>query len=291
MGQLGSAIGNTFNKEGFMATPDIFEVKRYWNNRPCNIKHSMKPVGTLEYFEEVTKRKFFIEPHIKKFANYPEWKNKKVLEIGCGIGTETKEFAHAGAFLTAIDLSEESLEITKKRLALYSLRAHLYIANAEELSHEIPAEIFDLVYSFGVLHHTPHPERAFKEIKQFLGPKSILRIMVYNKISWKVLWILLKYGKGQFWKLDKLVAEYSEANQGCPVTFYYTPKSIKKILEDIGYTVTKISIDHIFPYDINYYKQYLYRKVWYFRWMPETWFKALEKLFGWHLLIEAKLKF
>ncbi|MCS6894612.1 MAG: class I SAM-dependent methyltransferase, partial [Bacteroidia bacterium] len=62
----------------------IDNVQKYWDNRPCNIRHSPKPVGTREYFDEVEKRKYFVEPHIPRFAEFPRWKGKKVLEIGCG---------------------------------------------------------------------------------------------------------------------------------------------------------------------------------------------------------------
>lgn len=72
---------------------DLSEVAGYWNRRPCNIRHSTAEVGTKQYFEEVEARKYFVEPHIPKFADFSKWKGKKVLEIGCGIGTDTMNFA------------------------------------------------------------------------------------------------------------------------------------------------------------------------------------------------------
>ncbi len=82
-------------------------VKEYWNQRPCNIRHSTKPLGTKEYFDEVEARKYFVEPHIPRFAQFERWRGKKVLEIGCGIGTDTINFARHGADVTAIELSEK----------------------------------------------------------------------------------------------------------------------------------------------------------------------------------------
>ena len=73
------------------------KIIEYWNNRPCNIKHSDKEIGTKEYFDEVEKKKYLIEPHILDFADFPKWKDKKVLEVGCGIGTASISFLKENA--------------------------------------------------------------------------------------------------------------------------------------------------------------------------------------------------
>src|ERR1700758_4968297 len=91
------------------------EVRNYWDPRPCNIRHSPKPVGTREYFDEVEARKYLVEPHIPGFAEFERWRGKRVLEIGCGIGTDTVNFARHGARVTSVDLSEKSLELARRR--------------------------------------------------------------------------------------------------------------------------------------------------------------------------------
>ena len=111
--------------------------------------------------------------------------------------------------------------------------------------------------------------------------------MVYNKISWKVFWIIIKYGNGALWKADKLVADNSEAQTGCPITYTYTVNSMKKLLQ--GFRINNIFIDHIFPYRIPDYVQHKYKKVWYFKIIPQRLFRKLEKKFGWHLCVTAKL--
>ena len=265
----------------------IEKVKTYWDQRPCNIRHSPSKIGTKQYFDEVEARKYFVEPHIPKFAEFKKWHGKKVLEIGCGIGTDVVNFARAGAQVTAVEISEKSLDLVRQRAKVYQLedKIKFYCGNAEELSSVVPVAPYDLIYSFGTIHHTPHPERVIEQIRHYTHPGTIIKIMVYHRYSWKVFWILLTSGKGAFWKLDKLIAQYSEAQTGCPVTYTYSVKGICNLLK--GFNIVDISIDHIFPYKISDYAQYRYNKVWYFRYLPNSIFRWLEKHFGWHLLVTA----
>lgn len=269
---------------------NLDSVRNYWNNRPCNIRHSTKPIGTREYFDDVEARKYFVEPHIPGFAQFERWQGKSVLEIGCGIGTDTMNFARAGAQVTAVELSEESLKFAKQRKEVFGLNnITFYLANAEELSRTVPPKVYDLIYSFGVIHHTPHPERIFEEIKKYCGPDTELRVMLYSKWCWKTFWILMKYGKGQFWRAKELLAKYSEAQIGSPVSYTYSFREIRKLMKD--FDIIELRKEHIFPYVIPKYVKYQYQYVWYFRWMPTWLFRWFERRFGWHTLIVAKLKY
>jgi len=276
--------------QGFESVP-IERVREFWDRRPCNIRHSPKPVGTREYFDEVEARKYFVEPHIPVFAEFPRWRGKRVLEIGCGIGTDTINFARHGALVTAVELSEKSLEIAKKRAEVYGLqdRIRFFWGDAENLTQFVPVEPYDLIYSFGVIHHTPRPERAVNQMRYYAQPGTTVKIMVYYRYSWKVLWILLTYGKGQFWRLAELIAQHSEAQTGCPVTYTYTRREARQLLESAGFKVREMWVDHIFPYRIPDYIQYRYVKTWYFRWLPKPVFRWLERNFGWHLCITAEM--
>ena len=272
----------------FADTP-VESVKQYWDARPCNLRHSTAAVGSRQYFDEVEARKHLVEPHIPGFAEFEKWKGKKVLEIGCGMGTATICFARAGAQVTAVDLSSKSLELAQERVKIFGLsdRVTFYNADAENLSAVVPPGHYDLIYSFGVIHHTPHPERVMEQVRlHFVKPGTTLKLMVYNRYSWKVLAILLGYGRGQFWKADLLIARHSEAQTGCPITYSYGPKSLERLIGP-GFEVQDMFVDHIFPYRIKDYVKYQYVKEWYFRWMPNSWFRALERRLGWHLCATA----
>ena len=174
----------------------IDKVRAYWDRRPCNIRHSSAPVGSRQYFEEVQDRKYSVESHIPAFADFWGNRDKKVLEVGCGIGTDTMEFARHGCKVTAVDLSEESLTIAKQRAQVFSLQDWITFryADAEHLSDFILRQPYDLIYSFGVIHHSPDPARILREMHRFTRPGTVLKLMVYHKFSWKVLWMLLNYG-------------------------------------------------------------------------------------------------
>ncbi|PYX04141.1 MAG: class I SAM-dependent methyltransferase [Acidobacteria bacterium] len=255
--------------------PTVQDVKQYWDRRPCNIRHSARDVGTREYFDEVEQRKYFVEPHIPGFAQFERWQGKEVLEIGCGIGTDSCNFVRRGANLTVVELSTESVSIARKRLELYGLNANLVNGNAEELDQLLPPDQkFDLIYSFGVIHHTPHPRKVIEAIANRLKPQGELRLMLYARFSWKVLWIYLRYIWFEPWNWRRLPAVYSF-------------QKARELLR--GLKILDMWKDHIFPYRIPDYVQYRYIKNWYFKWMPEGWFRWLERKLGWHLLIVAKL--
>ncbi len=220
-------------------------------------------------------RKYMVEPHILAFTEFDKWAGKKVLEIGCGIGTAAASFARAGAIYSAIELSDESLNLAKKRFDTFGLKGNFYSGNAEELSSVVPVETYDLIYSFGVIHHAPHPERIVSEVRKYMGSDSEFRLMLYAKDSWKN--IMINAGLDQ-----------PEAQSGCPIAFTYTHDEVRHLLGD--FDVTDIRQEHIFPYVIEKYVNYEYELQPWFKAMPKEMFAALEKQLGWHMLIRAKLR-
>lgn len=270
------------------AKVSIQEVKDYWNARPCNIRHSAAEIGTEEYFNQVEARKYFVEPHIPGFAEFERWRGKRVLEVGCGIGTDTMNFARAGAMVTAVDLSAESLKLARKRAEVFGLsdRIEFFEANAERLSEFVKPDAYDLVYSFGVIHHSPKPQSIIDEVrKNFVQPGSALKLMVYNRYSWKVWWMLLQE-RMRFWDLDNIIAKHSEAQTGCPITYSFSRSTVQDLVGD-GFKVDEVFVDHIFPYQIPKYVKHEYEQEWYFRMLPAAVFRGLERKLGWHLCVTA----
>jgi ubiquinone/menaquinone biosynthesis C-methylase UbiE len=254
------------------------KIKFYWNKQPCNIKHSKKKLFTKEYFEEVKKKRYFIEPHIRNFADFKKYKNKNVLEIGCGIGTDAIEFIKYGAKYIGIDYSEKSIEIAKVRVQIYNLQKYkpsFFYGDAENLSFLQKLKIkFDLIYSFGVLHHTPNMKRCFNEIYKLANYNTDIKIMLYAKNSYKNFLV------------NKTSIRY-EAQKGCPVVHKVSEKDVNNLIKN-KFNIIERKQDFIFPYKINKYKKNIYDKLNYFKIMPKKIFDILAKNIGEHLLLYLK---
>jgi len=201
-------------------------VREYWDSEPCGTGGVRFEEGSLDYFEEIENHRYTVEPFVHSFAQFTRWQGKRVLEVGCGCGTDLLQFARAGAETYGIDLSPNSVELVKKRLNLYGQKAEVRQADAESLP--FPDEQFDLVYSWGVIHHTPDTSQAVKEIYRVLKPGGTIKIMLYNRFSWVGLSIYLLHGlrRGKFFTpLSQLIADYQES----PGTKAYTVKEAKKL--------------------------------------------------------------
>jgi SAM-dependent methyltransferase len=252
----------------------IEAVEAYWNRRPCNIRHSREAVGSREYFDEVEARKYFVEPHIPGFAQFARWEGRRVLEIGCGIGTDAVNFARHGAIYTGVELSGVSLELAKRRFEVFDVPGSFLCQNAEALDAVLPHDTFDLVYSFGVIHHTPHPRAVISAARRLIRPDGELRIMLYARDSWKA--IMIEEGLDQ-----------PEAQAGCPIALTYSAAEVEDLLSGL-FGVVEMRQAHIFPYVVEKYVNYEYERQPWFELMPPKLFAALERHLGWHLLVTAR---
>lgn len=165
---------------------DKQSIMDFWNRASCGEDLYLKSTDAQGYTDHATAR-YALEPFILDFARFGDAKGKRVLEIGVGLGADHQLFAEAGAELFGVDQTDRALEHTKRRLAAFNLHSSLAVGDATQL--EFPDGSFDIVYSWGVLHHTDDPPAAFSEVCRVLKPGGVARIMIYSK--WSMVGIML----------------------------------------------------------------------------------------------------
>lgn len=158
------------------------EVRAFWQANPCGTKFTDAETGSREFYERVAEHRYSTEWHIPAAADFERARGLKVLEIGCGLGTDGAGFARAGARYTGVDLTEAAVELARGCFAAFALLGEFRTADAEHL--DFADETFDLVYSHGVLHHTPDTERAVREVHRVLKPNGRAVVMLYHRNSY-----------------------------------------------------------------------------------------------------------
>ena len=157
-------------------------VRAFWQAHPCGTKFSDAEVGTREFFDRVEAHRYAKEWHIPDAADFAATKRLRVLEIGCGLGTDGVQFARAGADYTGVDLTEAAIDLARKNFEQCGLQGEFKVADAENL--DFADSSFDLVYSHGVLHHTLDIGRAVSEIHRVLKPEGRAIVMLYHRDSY-----------------------------------------------------------------------------------------------------------
>jgi ubiquinone/menaquinone biosynthesis C-methylase UbiE len=165
-----------------MTQTGITEVKEFWDSNPCQSDLS-EAQDRRRYFEEISRNRFGKrESHVPTVAAFHNFQGKDVLEVGCSIATDGLEFAKNGANYTGIDLTPNAIEMARERFQLFGASGRFEVANAEERI-PFPDETFDHVYSFGVIHHSPVPEKIVREIYRVLRKDGTYTVMLYNRSS------------------------------------------------------------------------------------------------------------
>lgn len=182
-------------------------VHDFWNEAACGEILYLQTTDRQGYVTQSAER-YRLEPIIVTFADFESAKGKKVLEIGVGLGADHQCFAEAGADLYGIDLTERAVEHTRRRLALFGLTSSLKVGDAEQL--EFPDEGFDLVYSWGVLHHSPHTPKAIAEVYRVLKLGGQAKVMIYHTWSMIGLMLWLRYALLAGRPLRSLCSIYAE---------------------------------------------------------------------------------
>ena len=157
-------------------------VRAFWQENPCGTKFADAPPGSRRFYELVEKHRYRKEWHIPAAAGFERTKNLAVLEVGCGLGTDGAQFAKAGAIYTGVDLTDAAVDLAKRRFELFQLPGTFRVADGEHL--DFGDNSFDLVYSHGVLHHTPDIAAAVREIHRVLRPGGKAVVMLYHRDSY-----------------------------------------------------------------------------------------------------------
>jgi 2-polyprenyl-3-methyl-5-hydroxy-6-metoxy-1,4-benzoquinol methylase len=157
-------------------------VREFWQAHPCGTKFTDAEIGTREFFDRVEQHRYEKEWHIPDAADFAGAKELRVLEIGCGVGTDGLQFARAGAIYTGVDLTDAAIDLARKNFASAGMQGEFRMADAEHL--DFPDQSFDIVYSHGVLHHTPDIGAALREIHRVLKPRGQAIVMLYHRGSY-----------------------------------------------------------------------------------------------------------
>jgi len=207
-------------------------IRKYWEDRLPQTWYSEKDRETVECYDEIERERYgYHYPFLLKDAEFNEHNGEKVLEVGCGIGTDSLQFTKGGAETYGIDLTQTAPHTCAKRFTLYGLTGHFQSMDAENLTFE--ENFFDYVYSFGVLHHTPDTEKAIEEVRRVLKPGKHATIMLYAKGWMYYLWFPLAHGLvgGELFKMSwkQLVHRHYEIRGDVPLVRVYSRGGIDSL--------------------------------------------------------------
>lgn len=244
---------------------DKKEVKDFWTRNVCQADLPKAKKGSKEFFDEVEGIRYRYHYHLMPLFDRIAREcstGGQLLEIGCGMGSDLLQLARRGLKVTGVDLTDTGIELAGSRFKIYGQQADLRVADAENLPFEDMS--FDVVYSFGVLHHTPDTPRSIMEVHRVLKPGGKAFIMLYYRPSLNYLAHYLTGVPFDGSKGDK-----------CPVERAYTKREIREMFAP--FNNVSIEIDYLFGTGwgiVNFIT-------------PKFLHRALGRIIGWHAMIEA----
>jgi ubiquinone/menaquinone biosynthesis C-methylase UbiE len=260
------------------------EVQDQWNNNPVGSHYAkITRPHTLEWYQEIEEYRYGeYAPWMLEVMEYDKHEGETVLEIGGGLGTDLSQFARHGARVTDVDLSAGHLEHARENFALRGLSGEFVHHDAETLP--VPSDAFDVVYSNGVLHHTPNTRNVVREIHRVLKPGGKAIVMMYAENSWHY-WYRLVWEKGlkdggmlPTYSIGEIMSRHVEIteNNARPLVKVYTGRSLRRLFDG-------------FESRVVYKRQMIAAELpealqWLPRWVP---LRVLERLAGWNVIIKA----
>ncbi len=247
------------------------DVRQYWNEYVNDIEITQYPIGSVEFFDALEKYRYDKIDYLEDYVDFPRYKGKKILEIGCGAGIDLMQFARAGATMSARDLTENAVELATANLAREGYSGDIKQGNAEAL--DCADDTFDVVYSHGVLHHTVDTEKSIAEVRRVLKPGGEAVIMLYNRNSW---FALVAWLSG---------TNVEHAKKDAPIIRKYSTSECRELFEN--FKNVRILVDR-FPkrtvkFDNLFAKLNNYLLVPFFEMLPD----AIRRPLGWHIMIRA----
>jgi len=265
---------------------DKNSVEEFWDEASCGEELYLSG-RNKEAYDNHSKKRYELEGYIiEPLADFKTSKLKKVLEIGVGLGADHQKFAESGAILSGIDLTDRAIFHTKNRFELSSLSSDIKKGDAENLDFEESS--FDIVYSWGVLHHSPNTQQAIKEVFRVLKPNGEARIMIYHKWSLVGLMLWIRYGLLNLkpWRsLNFIYSNYLES----PGTKAYTSSEAMHLFSDFKELKIKTELcpADLLESDAGQRHRGLILSLAYNFW-PRVIIKRLFRSFGLAMLITAK---
>jgi SAM-dependent methyltransferase len=192
------------------------EVREYWNRHIHDLDITTHPVGSRGFFTDLDQYHFEKLHHLLRLVNFEGYRGRRVLEVGCGAGTDLARFAKGGALVSGVDLSSSAIALARQNFEQQGLQGDLREADGEHLP--FPADSFDPGYAHGVVQYTSGPQALVDECRRVLKPGGEAIFQVYNRISWL----------NALSKLMKVPLEHEDA----PVILKYTAGEFRALLRD-----------------------------------------------------------
>jgi SAM-dependent methyltransferase len=259
-------------------------ARAQWSADPAGAAYGREyEFATREFFDAVERHRYReYAPWMPEVMGFDQFGGARLLEVGCGMGTDLLQFARGGAEVTGVDLTPRSIEIARRHFELYGLPATFAITDGEKLP--FAAESFDIVYSNGVLHHTPDTEGGVHEIHRVLRPGGLARVMLYHRNSWNYWFeVILHRGllRGQLLlgrNAEEIMSRYVEVNEGGgrPLVKVYSRRQAHRLFSMFREVTIEV--------------EQLTRPEFYFlgRLMTDKIFRRLQRSIGWNAIISAR---
>ena len=258
-------------------------AREQWSQDPCGAEFDREhELGTREFFDAIERHRYTeYAPWMPRVMGFDKFPNARLLEIGCGMGTDLLQFARGGARCTGVDLTPRSVEITRHRFALYGMSGDFMISDGEHLP--FATESFDMVYSNGVLHHTPDTAGAIREVHRVLRPGGVARVMLYYRNSLNYWFeIVLRRGLlgGEFLRgrsaedIMSRVVEFSD-HEARPLVKVYSRKQARELFKP--FSDVKVQVEQLTREELRFLGPLV----------SQSLFERLGQRIGWNVVITA----